>query len=83
MNTAVPEAKSRPPQREKKKLNAATERASFSRPRPSSRAISVPPPVPAMVETAMQTLKIGRISADPATIMGLLTRPMKKVSAML
>jgi hypothetical protein len=64
MNRAVPNAKTAAAAREKRKLKDATFRASFMRPCPRSLAISVPPPVPAILAKAMDTLKIGRISDE-------------------
>ena len=49
-------------------LKEATLRAFSVCPAPISLAISVPPPAPAILEKAMQTLKIGKMSAAPATI---------------
>ena len=83
MKTAVASENRSAVSAEKRREKLATFRASSARPRPSSRATSVPPPTPATFATAIVTLKIGRISEAPATIIGSFVRPMKKVSAML
>ena len=68
MKRAVSPAKRSPPSSEKRSEKEATRFASSPSCRPSRRATSVPPPTPAMFATAMQTLKIGKISEAPATM---------------
>ena len=53
---------------ENQMLKEATRRAFSGCFSPMRRAIRVPPPVPAMLATAIQTLKMGRIRAAPATM---------------
>ena len=68
MKIAVMTAKNKPMKTENQILKEAMRRALPGSFAPKRRAIRVPPPVPAMLATAMQTLKMGRMSAAPATI---------------
>ena len=65
------------------KQNDDTDFASSSLFAPIKREIRVPPPIPKRFANVIDMLKTGSSNDTPATIRGLLVRPIKNVSARL